>query len=174
MLEEQKVIVKLNNDGFSHIYLSKIFEVSRQRIWQILKKNKNSLIGKKKNSFKINNTPSELFIFEILQKKGFNVVRQGYNNSYDFLVNNKKIEVKYRSKGQFNHGKRTSFFVFGHLDNIEKIDFYIFICDKIPNSKIFIVPSNKVKRDFYISLKPRSKKQKFKLLNYLDNWEALK
>lgn len=167
------VAIKLHNDGFSNVYIGELFNVSRQRIWQVLKRNGVKLIGKKKVSGTVHNNSSELYILKILKQKGFVVKRQGYNNDYDFLVNNKKVEVKYRSKGVLSRNKRTPYFDFNNLKMIEKIDFYIFICNKIPNTKIFIVPCNKVKNTFGMSLKPFSKKTKLRYNMYLERWDYL-
>lgn len=166
------MVIKMHDDGKTLQEIGKAFDISRQRVWQILKKE--CFVIKnyhKKTYIKIHNTPSEIYIIGKLTLLGFNVKSQPYNHYFDLLVNNKKIEIKYRKSAKFNGS--AYYYSFQDLKPVKPIDLFIFMCGKIGVEKFFIVPSDKVNNTFNIAVFPKKYSQKIIHNRYLENWDLL-
>jgi hypothetical protein len=155
--------------------IGRYFNVSRQRIWQIIKPLDHKMT-RFPHGTKPHERPEEEYIYNILLNKKFDVYKQDYNSPYDLLVNGKKVEIKYRSKADSHKTKGYSImaYKFNSLKGKVPIDFYIFICGKIPNpEKIMIMPMEKVGSDITIIATPKNKQAKKRGCLYNLNWKLL-
>ena len=94
---DKNIALELYNQGYTLQKIGDRFNVSRQRIWQILKRNYALIKNhhEKKAIYNSNSRPSELYMIGKLFKLGYKVEPQPYNHPFDFLVNGKKVEMKY-------------------------------------------------------------------------------
>ncbi len=166
--------LKLYNEGETLQFIGDKFNVSRQRIWQVLKPfNKDITYQHRDYTMRVtkNPRPEEIFIANKLKKLGLNVEFQSYNNYFDLLVNNKKVEIKYRTIPVKKNDTTNLYYEFIYNVSKDIIDFYIFIVGKLPNSDFYIIPSNKTKKHFVVPVSPRYKTKKNRF--YKNNWASL-
>lgn len=167
---DRAVVINLYNSNIPLSEIGRMFNVSKQRIWQIVKPFSKDLVKRYPRGTKNHSTKEENQIYEILIKKGFTVEKQDYNAPFDLLVNGKKIEIKYRSHPVKHEG--SLWFRFNFLKGKVYVDFYIFICGDYKR-KIYIVPSNFVKNTFQISNHPKNIQAIKKDRLYKENWGIL-
>jgi hypothetical protein len=169
MVDPAKAL-EMYNQGMTLKSIGDIFNVSRQRAWQIVKTRYDQVtIGQRQNSTKISPRPEEKYVFKQLKQHGFSDVRhQTYGAPFDIEADGLKIEIKYRSDtdedGQYN---------FGYLKGREKVDFYILLAGSIKSPTAYIVPGKDIKNSFNIPAFPKNRQAKLKKWLYEDKWEQM-
>ena len=143
--------------------------ISRQRVWQIVKKFYQDLrltrFHRGNNSNLIRTRPEEMYVIKKLERRGIKVVPQSYSSPFDLLVGHKKkVEIKYLSKAI------NGYYRYKYLKGRVGVDFYIFIA----KDSFFIVPSKSVENFVNIPETPKIRKTKRFYRKYKDNWSALR
>lgn len=167
---DRAVTLNLYNTGVPLSEIGRMFGVSRQRIWQVIKPLSQGAVKRYPLGTKVHSTKEEERVYKLLVRKGFDVKKQDYNAPFDLLVNGKKVEIKYRSCPDIHNG--SPFYKFNYLKGRENIDFYIFVCGEF-DENIYIVPNEVVGKTYQISSDPKNKQAKRKSRLYQENWYQL-
>src|ERR1035437_496641 len=152
MLNKQLVINYYKN-GETLEVVGKKFNVSRQRIHQIITKSNikreiitNSHQTKNLTTHKLPSL-SEKWVANKLISLGHIAEFTGYNNEYDLLIDNKfKIEIKHRTKSYIKNNN-----YYYQINLYKKIfDFLIIIVGELDNPTCYILPSSI--KNYYFSV----------------------
>jgi len=166
--------------GFSLGNIGKEFGVSRQRIWQIVKKHYSSISNdlKERNKPKpgmgwcIPN-PSEKYVYSKLRRRGYNPKYLDYCNTADLMVGNKRVQIKYRSLPTYKGNN--AYYHFNYLTEKIKPDVYVFVCGNLVKPLCYVVSGEKIDKDsMSISVEPKSRKTKRFRRNHLEKWSIIK
>jgi hypothetical protein len=171
-------IFNLYKKGYSYQIIGKYFKISRQRVWQIIKRS-NYIYSIKRRYTKDGNgnfyylTESEIFVLGKLAILGFRVKPMPFNHYFDILIDNKhKIEVKHQKNAQ-NTKYGYYYYKYSNISSKKPVDFYIFVCGKLKQALFYIVPANKIKDGLTISVKPTHRNTILFQRNYLNAWHLL-
>jgi len=138
---------RLYSIGWTLKKIGEKYGVSRQRVWQIIKRSYSTIDTSKRlkrKELKANPRPPAIHVFNKLKSLGYKRVNfMAYGSPFNIRLGKKKIEVRQRTK----HELSDNTFRFNHLIiGKEKIDFYIFLCGDLNNGVVsYIVPSDIVK-----------------------------
>lgn len=167
MTKRTQEIIKLYKLGETLRSIGEKFNISRQRVWQIIYISGANSISKRK---RIQGAPtdSEKHIARILRRKKLKVEHASYNNVFDLLVMDRvRIEVKHR--GMTGKDK---IYRFTCLNN-KNFDVLIAVCGDYKSHKAsyYIFPSSAVKNYLSIPKNPISNTRKQRL--YRDKWDVI-
>lgn len=171
---DRTLLTELYYSNETYDQIGKRFGVSRQRIWQAVKKlDLQPRIDSRLNSLtsKPAPRPEEKAVAKILRKQGLKVTHMGYNAPYDLLVNGQAVEVKHRKNASKGDNTARNYYSFSNTNNRVHVDFYIFICGKLSSAKFYVYPSRLISRHKNI---PEAPKNKTKNLKYENAWYLLK
>ena len=164
MIKRNQEIVRRYKLGETLRSIGEKFDISKQRVWQII-----SVCGcgsiSNKRRIMANPLDSEKHIASILRKKGFKVEYMPYNHIFDLLARSRvRIEVKYRLTAG---GDR--YYHFPYLNN-KNFDVFIAICGDYKNHKAdyYIFPGSVVKHHISIPKNPIFKTRRQRL--YKNKW----
>jgi len=157
-------LLAIYNEGSKTLQqMANMHGISRQRVWQILKSD-HGLIRRSPNAMTIVHKPYEDIFEQQLIDKGIFYEKQPYNAPFDFIVECKKIEVKYLEKKKNGH----KIFKFNNVKSTELVDYYVFITKSVDVS-FYIVPAEKVTK--YVSIPVNPKWSKY--LEYKNRWDQI-
>lgn len=167
--------------GFSLSKIGEEFGVSRQRVWQIIKKHYSSITSDIKGREKPRPgedwcipIASEKYVYSKLKRRGYKPEYLSYCNTADIVANGNKIQVKYRSN-PVHRGKDSYYYSFNYLTEKVKPDIYVFVCGNLNNPISYIVPGKDINTDsLNIPETPKSKTTKKFKRNYLEKWSIIK
>lgn len=170
-------VLEMYNKGYPLSYIGRVFGVSRQRIWQIVKNNLTKVDTKKRDeprAQKQNPRDEEVVIIRKLNKQGIDAYPANYNSPYDiFLKSGKTIEVKRRTKTIKKGG--SYYWSFNYLFGKEKPDYCVLICIDGKKINYFIVPGEQITSSHInISTDPKNKNTRRFYKKYLDKWSNIK
>jgi hypothetical protein len=161
-VDRKTEITRLYNRGDTLVDIGRSYGISRQRVWQIIKcQPKLKRRCDFDNKWKPHPSKSEIYIAELLRKKGHKVKYNGYAGGYDLLVDKKiRVEVKSRiSRGKLNYA------LFNYLDTR---NFDLLICLLGKEKRVYIMPASDVGSSLELPFNPkyRTRKQKMYLNAY--------
>lgn len=171
MLTKKEEIVKLYDDGITLQEIGNRFNISRQRVWQIIKKDYTKIkFSRISHGRKPRPRRSEIYVQKKLSKMypKAKVELQNYNSHFDLLFNKKKVEIKYARVTREIQGRK--YYSFTSVKSIDSDIFvYILLCGDLENPVSYIVPAQEIKNNIHIPLEPvfRTKMQR----KYRESWK---
>lgn len=171
---DKQLALELYKNGLTLREIGEVFNVSRQRINQIMR---SYSAPRNNNRAREASAPneSELWIGELLREKGHSVRYQPYMDVYDIFLDGRfRIEVKHAKVGQKdlrNHRGGNNYYEMGAL-NQDNFDFLIAICGDLSNPVTYIIPSAIAPKYLTLPVTPKFNTRYQRL--YREAWNLLK
>lgn len=165
MTRKEKIVL-LYKSGATLEAIGKVFGISKQRVWQILKNHSCNRRGKLAG--KVNPREAEKITYEKLKKKGYDVKCQGYSEEFDLLINDKlRVEVKHR------RGKNKAYVLFHYLDGVRS-DVHVLLVGKLGKHLTYIIPSREFNGGKSLSLPVNPKVNTKIQRKFKENWGIIR
>lgn len=161
-------IAKDYSSGMDIVELVIKYQISGTRIYKILSKLGTSKKTSKTYS-KVVLNDSEKNVFRKITNMGYDIIPQPYTAPFDFLVNGKKVEVKYRRSDM------QEYMQFNGLKGYPEVDIYIFMIGSLEDPLYLVIPTQDLKsHDYRLPTSPKNKNTVRFYRKYKDNWTILK
>ena len=123
--------------------IGKSIEISRQRVWQIIRKHMAGFNVDTSNRRTVRRrqdhcNPSENFLIKSAEKRGLLVERMPYGYLFDLKINGHSVEIKHRINPS-NMGAY-SYYKFGEINKTSGAELCVLMCGPLSKCRCYIFP----------------------------------